>query len=232
MLPFLPMKYYPVCLRVRDRACVVVGGGLVGERKAVSLLEAAARVTVVSPALTPVLAAHAARGRLVHQARRYLRGDLRGCLLAFAATGDEAVDREMAREAEAEGVLLNVADVPALCGFIMPSMLVRGDLMVAVSTSGGSPALAGRLRREIDQVLGPEYEQALEVLARLRERLQAACLPAVERQALLAGLVDSELLDCLRNHDAAAADRVLARFAGSDVSLATLGIGSNDGPLG
>lgn len=224
MLACPPMKWYPVFLRVEERACLVVGGGPVAERKVESLLAAGAQVTVVTPALTPSLAALVAAGTVTHRPRPYRPGDLQGFLLAFAATGDPEADAEIAREAEHEGVLLNVVDTPPLCSFISPSILVRGDLLVAVSTGGASPALAGRMRRDIDARLGPEYDRALDLLARLRHRLQDASLASAERQRILTGLVNSELLECLRSRDTAAVDRVLARIAGDGISLATLGV--------
>ncbi len=224
------MKYYPIFLRVEGRPCVVIGGGEVAARKVASLCQAGARVTVVSPALDPELAAGAARGDLHHVARPYRRGDLRGAFLAYAATDDEAAHAAIAAEAEAEGVLLNIVDRPRWCGFIVPSMLVRGDLTVAVSTSGASPALARRVRQDIESALGPEYTRALTVLARLREHLRAQSLSSAERQRILTDLVDSELLDCLRTPDAAAVDRLLARHAGVGVSLSSLGASLTDAP--
>lgn len=218
------MKYYPLSLRVADRRCVVIGGGQVAERKVGSLLAAHARVAVISPVLTAGLAALAARGEIEHAARPYRPGDLRGALLAYAATDDETLHAAIAAEAETAGVLLNVVDRPRWCTFIVPSILSRGDLTVAVSTGGGSPALARRVREEIEHALGPEYERALDVLSRLRRYLQAQPLSADERQRILTGLVASDLLERLREPDAGAVDRLLAEHAGRDVSVASLGV--------
>jgi precorrin-2 dehydrogenase/sirohydrochlorin ferrochelatase len=217
------MKYYPVSLRVAGRRCVVVGGGAVAERKVRSLLDAGARVAVVAPRLSAGLAELAAQGAIEHSARGYQRGDLGGALLAYAATDDEPLHAEIADEAEAASVLLNVVDRPRWCSFIVPSIMRRGDLTVAVSTAGGSPALARRVRTDIERALGPEYERALDVLARLRRHLQSQALSAEERQRILTGLVASDLLDRLREPDAGAVDRLLAEHAGRDVSLAALG---------
>ena len=217
------MKFYPVFLRVQDRRCVVIGGGAVAERKVRSLLAAGACVAVVSPTLNPGLAALAAAGAIEHAPRRYRAGDLAGARLAYAATDDEVLHAAIAAEAEAAGVLLNVVDRPRWCSFIVPSIMRRGDLTVAVSTAGGSPALAKRVRADIEHALGPEYERALDVLARLRRHLQNQSLSADERQRILTGLVASDLLDRLREPDAGAVDRLLAEHAGRDVSLAALG---------
>jgi precorrin-2 dehydrogenase/sirohydrochlorin ferrochelatase len=217
------MKYYPVFLRVAGRRCVVIGGGEVAQRKVESLLLAGACVAVVSPTLTSGLRSLAADGKIEHVARPYRSGDLSGVLLAYAATDDEALHGAIAAEAETAGVLLNVVDRPRWCGFIVPSILRRGDLTVAVSTAGGSPALARRVREDIEHALGPEYERALDVLARLRRHLQAQSLSSAERQRILSGLVASDLLERLREPDAAGVDRLLAEHAGREVSLASLG---------
>ena len=217
------MKYYPVFLRVAGRRCVVIGGGTIATRKVESLLAAGAGVAVISPSLTADLTARAARGEIEHVARTYRPGDLAGAMLAYAATDDETVHAAVACEAEAAGVLLNVVDRPQLCTFIAPSILRRGDLTVAVSTSGGSPALARRVREDLERSLGPEYERALDVLGRLRRHLQTRAVSSAERQRILTGLVGSDLLDRLRAPDADAVDRLLAEYAGNDVSLASLG---------
>ena len=217
------MAYYPVFLRLGGERCVVIGGGEVAERKVDSLLAAGARVTVVAPSLTPGLAERLARGEIVHFHRPYQAGDLDGAVLAYAATDDEALHAELAAAAASAGVMLNVVDRPQWCSFIVPAVLRRGELAVAVSTGGGSPALAVRVRDDIARQLGPEYERALEVLARLREHLQSQSMSSDERQRILRGLVASQLLDCLRRPDADAVDRLLAEHAGAEVSLASLG---------
>jgi precorrin-2 dehydrogenase/sirohydrochlorin ferrochelatase len=217
------MKYYPIFLRVEGRACIVVGGGSVAERKVASLRQAGAQVTVVSPRLTASLAARAESGEIGHRARCYQTGDLKGAFLAYAATNDEDVHAAVAREAEELGVPLNVVDRPRWCSFIVPAVMARGDLMVAVSTSGGSPALARRVRQDIERALGPEYERALAVLACLRRHLEGRGLSADERRRILTGLVQSELLECLSEPDSDAVDRLLARYAGEGVSLARIG---------
>lgn len=217
------MTYYPVFLRLGGERCVVIGGGEVAERKVESLLGAGARVTVVAPTLTPGLAEWAARAEITHHARPYRDGDLAGARLAYAATDDEALHAELARAAAAAGVWLNVVDRPPWCSFIVPSILRRGGLTVAVSTGGGSPALARRAREAIGEALGPEWERALEVLARLRRHLQERRLSSDERQRILKGLVASDLLARLRQPDRAAVDRLLAEHVGADVSLASLG---------
>jgi precorrin-2 dehydrogenase/sirohydrochlorin ferrochelatase len=177
----------------------------------------------VSPSLIDGLAARAAAGEIEHAARPYRRGDVAGAALAYAATDDDALHAVIARDAEAAGVLLNVVDRPQWCSFIVPSVLRRGDLTVAVSTGGGSPALARQVRCDLERLLGPEYGRAVEVLARLRRHLRAQPLSPARRRRILTGLVASDLLDQLREPDAAAVDRLLAEHVGHGVSLASLG---------
>src|SRR5581483_10147284 len=157
------MRYYPVLLDLAGRPCVVVGGGAVAEGKVPPLVAAGARVTVIAPALTPALAAQQRAGRFTHLARAYRPGDLAGAFLVIGATGDPEVNRAVHAEATERGALINVVDDPPHCGFILPSVLRRGDLVVAVSTSGSAPALAVRLRERLERELGDEYARFLEL---------------------------------------------------------------------
>jgi siroheme synthase-like protein len=174
--------YFPVLLDLRDRRCLVVGGGPVGERRAVALLECGARVVLVSPALTPTLAALVAAGRLEHRARRFFRGDVRGCVLAVAASGRADVDRAVAAAARARRVLVNAVDRPACCDVILPSVLRRGELQIAVSTGGRSPALAREIRRRLEPLFGEEYAALVEQAGRERARAREAA-PTAEVRA-------------------------------------------------
>jgi precorrin-2 dehydrogenase/sirohydrochlorin ferrochelatase len=155
------MAYYPLCLEMAGRRCLVVGGGPVAERKVAGLLEAGARLTVVSPAVTARLAdwARAERIRLI--GREYAASDLVGHSVVFVATDDGRVNADVARDARAAGVLVNAADDPAHCDFILPAVLRRGELTVAVSTGGASPALARTVRDELDAYLDREDYAAL-----------------------------------------------------------------------
>jgi precorrin-2 dehydrogenase len=173
--------YFPVFLDLRGRRCVVVGGGEIGERKTRALLDCGARVTVVSPSLTPGLAALAAGGRLTHRARPFLRSDLRGCALAVAATGNLRVDRVVAAAARRWRALVNVVDRPAHCNFIVPSVLRRGELQIAVSTGGRSPAIAREIRRRLERLFGPEYGELVARAGMARRRARAKARTAAER---------------------------------------------------
>ena len=195
------MAYIPIFLDVTGRECVVVGGGEVAARKVESLLEAGARVTVVSPRLSPTLESLADNGSMTHIARDYQRGDIRGCVLVYAATDDPKLHRELAAEARALGIPVNVVDVPELCTFIAPAVVKRGALQIAISTGGASPAFAARLRRELQDQLGTEYARTLEVFRAARRRLHADEIDPAERMRRLKDLANSALPNAIAAGD-------------------------------
>ena len=162
--------YFAAFLDLRGRRCLVVGGGAIGERKVRALLACGARVVVVSPTLTPALSALVAAGGLAHHARAFRRGDVRGCALVIAATGRTGVDRAVAAAARAHRALVNVVDRPARCDVIMPSVLRRGELQIAVSTGGRSPALAREIRRSLEPLFPATTAQIVERAGQQRAR--------------------------------------------------------------
>jgi siroheme synthase-like protein len=218
------VRYHPVHVDLRGRPCVVVGGGEEAERKVAALLAAGARVTVIDPRPTAGLAALAETRAVEHRARPYRRGDLAGATLAYAVVTDETLAAALAAEAAEAGVWLNVVDRPRHSTFISPAVAIRGPVTVAVSTGGASPALAKRLRDELERAVGPEWGLAAEILGRLRPIVAAAEPEAGRRARVFAALAGAPLLDALRAGDAAAVDALLARVVGAGTTLATLGI--------
>lgn len=186
-------RMHPIFLDLRDRPVVVIGGGEVAERKIAALLESGARVTVISPAVTEGIRGHAEAGRLRVELRPYRAGDLRGARLAYAATGDAALNRAVREEADNAGVWLNVADEPALCDFFAPAVVRRGDLTIAIGTEGASPALAARLREHLEQNLGTQYADLVEKLGLIRARYRAAGRPLSEAREEIERLIDTVL---------------------------------------
>jgi len=175
--------YFAAFLDLRGRRCLVVGGGEIGERKARALLACGAQVTVVSPTATRGLAALALEGRIVERRRSFRRADLRGCALVVAATGDPAVDDVVAALARRARVLVNVVDRPESCDFILPSVLRRGELQIAVSTGGRSPALAREIRRRLEPLFGPEYAELVARTGQARRAARAAARTPAARLA-------------------------------------------------
>ena len=194
-------KFYPMMVDVAGKRCLVVGGGRVAERKVLSLVECGAEVEVVSPSTTARLAALASAGRLRLRRRPVRPTDLRGAFLVVMATDDAQVNREVAETVRSAGGLVNVADDPDACTFLVPSVVRRGDLTIAISTGGGSPALAKKLRQRLEQTIGPEYEAFLGALRTLRERARRAVADPEERQAIYRRAVDSDLFEQVARGD-------------------------------
>ncbi len=208
------MRCYPVCLNLQDRRCIVIGGGPVAEGKVQALLAAGAQATVISPRLNDGLRKLADQDRIVHVAREYRPGDLSGSFLAISATDDQAVNERVWQEANERGILINVVDAPARCTFIMPAVVRRGDLTVAISTGGKAPALAVRLREQLERLIGPEYAGFLELAGTLRLPLAKRFPDPAQRRALWYRLVDSDVLELLRRGDKAAARRRMTEITG------------------
>ncbi len=166
------MAYYPVFLDIEGKRCVVVGGGAVGLRKVRMLLDFGANVTVISPRLCSQLRELADEGRVDTVKREYETGDLEEVFLVVAATDDMAINTRVAEEAARKGKLINVVDMPRLSNFIVPSYLRRGDLTVAVSTNGKSPALARKIRTEMERHIGDEYAMLTSLIDEVRCQLR------------------------------------------------------------
>jgi uroporphyrin-III C-methyltransferase / precorrin-2 dehydrogenase / sirohydrochlorin ferrochelatase len=183
---------HPVFIDLAGVPVVVVGGGSVAERRIEALVQAGAKVTVVSPAVTEAVARWADSGRLTLQRRAYVSGDLRGARLAYAATSDDGVNRAVREEASAEAIWLNAVDQPDLCDFITPAVVRRGDLTLAVSTSGRCPGLARQIREDLERRYGPEYADMLDRLGELRRERKAsgtgATTASTEMDAILDGI--------------------------------------------
>lgn len=190
---------YPVNLVITGKLCVVIGGGDVAGRKARGLLEAGARVRVISPRLNEELAALVERGEVEWVARAYQTGDLCGALLVFAATDDPGVQQLIAREAARAGQLLNVVDDPQGCTFQVPAVARRGDLLLTVSTCGRSPAMAAMIRRRLEEEFGDEYLVLLELLSMLRPQIIAKGGSHRQKKALFQQILHPDMPDWIKN---------------------------------
>ena len=195
------MTFYPVFLNLRGRRAVVIGGGAVAEQKVLGLLGAGAHVTMVSPETTPRLADLAAAGGIELRRRPYRSGDLAGAWLAIAGTDDRGANARVWAEAEREGVLLNAVDDLDHCSFIAPAIHREGDITVAISTSGKSPALAARLRHRVARLVGPAEARLCDLLGALRPEVAARVPDARARTALWYRIVDSDVIEFVRRGD-------------------------------
>ena len=165
-------SYYPVFLDLKGRPCVIIGGGEVAERKISNLLDCQAKLTIISPEVTGPIHEMASRGELKWLPREYRDGDLKGVFLAIAATDLQRVNQAIAKEAANERVVLNVVDNTPLCTFIAPSIVKRGDVTVAVSTGGTSPALARKLRVSLERSEALQYAPLAGILSLARKELK------------------------------------------------------------
>lgn len=222
------MQHFPINLALSDRPVVVVGGGAVAARKCLRLLDAGARVTVIAPDLDGRLRSLRDDGKIVHLAREFAPGDLAGGMLAFAATDNPAVNRAVADEAKSRGIPANVADAPELGAFTLPAVLTRGGLQIAVSTGGTSPALARRIRDELEGHFGPEYETALILLGKVREKLLTEKGNSAYNKSLFTNLTGHDLPAMIRNRSTAEIDHLLTTLFGPGYTMAELGAGEKD----
>jgi precorrin-2 dehydrogenase / sirohydrochlorin ferrochelatase len=189
------MSLFPMFVKLRDRLCLVLGGGQIAESKIPGLLAAEAKVRVIAPEVTESLAAQAREGQIEWVRKTFETKDLSGAYLVVAATSAVEVNREIFREAEARGILCNAVDDPDYCHFYYPSVVRRGALQIAISTEGLSPALAQRLRRELEVQFGPEYEPWVKWLGAARKFLRAKNDDPQQTRQLLQQLASREMFD-------------------------------------
>ena len=192
------MQYYPVNLDIKKRKCLVVGGGRVGTRKVVTLLECGAKVTVVSPDVRKDLLELADRGVITLNQRLYRKSDLDGMFLVIGTTDDEELNHQISIAAEKLNMLCNIADRPKACNFILPSIVNRGDLTISISTAGKSPALAKKLRIELEEQFGNEYAELLRLMGAIRAKLLSQKHEPEAHRHLFEQLVSKRLLEMIR----------------------------------
>lgn len=186
--------WYPVMLNVSGKLCVVFGGGAVAERKIAGLLDAGARVRVVSPTLAPSLDKLASEGRVEWRRKLAEAKDCEGAVLVFAATDQPKVNRQMAAAARQFGIPANEADDGENSDFLVPAVLRRGDLVLAASASGAGPALSARIIRELADRYGPEYAEYAAALRGIRAAAKAQAADPEERRKLLAEAAKEDFL--------------------------------------
>ena len=196
------MAHYPINLDLKGRRCLVVGGGSVAERKVETLLEFGAEVTVISPELTPSLSQLASSSLIRHLPASYSSdlsdlSDLSDYVLVFAATDDHEVNKRVSADCQSRGILVNVVDDPELCTFFVPAIVQREDLIISISTSGRSPAMARWLRIRLEEALGPEYGQLAGILGDLRDEVKAKYRDPGDRTQAYLRILNSDILSLL-----------------------------------
>jgi precorrin-2 dehydrogenase/sirohydrochlorin ferrochelatase len=219
------MKYYPVFLNLEGKLCVVVGGGRVAERKVLGLLRAGAVVKVISPQLTKKLTKLKEQGKIIGHLRHWRSTDIKKACLVIAATNDYSVNEKIYQQAEKQKIPVNVVDDPKHSSFIVPSLVKKGEIILAISTSGKSPALARFLRQKLEKVIGPEYIFLGKFLGKLRKWLFSKKIDSRERQRIFSLLVGERSLDLIRQKKRREWERHLRSTIGNDFSLKKLGMG-------
>ena len=204
--------YYPLFADLSGRRCVVVGGGLVAQRKVTTLLSYGASITLVSPVVTTRLSAYARAGKIRHVARRFQPADLRGAWLVYAATDDQAINQLVFRSATAQRIFTNVVDQTPLCSFIAPAIARCGPVTVAVSTSGASPSLAKRIRDDVERTLEDGYLPMAQLLKSLRGVAKRALPKYDDRKRYFNRLVSGETFTLVRRGKINAAKRAALRL--------------------
>lgn len=211
------MKYYPIFMDVTARDCLVVGGGEVGYRKAVGLFRSNARVRVVSKAFFPKFATNSG---ISLTCKSYEASDMGNAFLVFAATNNRALNEQIQADAKGRGILCNVVDAPS--DFILPSVVERGDLVCAVSTSGSSPALAKKIRRDLEQMFGPEYGDFLVLMGNIRKKLLEGGHDPKAHKKIFTALVEKKIPDLIAAGDELNIDAVLFELLGPGVDYKSL----------
>jgi precorrin-2 dehydrogenase/sirohydrochlorin ferrochelatase len=216
------MKYYPIHLDIKNRNCLIVGGGAVGTRKVNTLLECGAHVTVISPDPTPHLTRLASKGSITLKKRAYRSDDLAGMFLVIGATDDETLNRQISEDAERAQILCNIADRPEVCNFILPSIVRRGDLVITISTSGKSPALAKHLRQKLETQFGREYADFLVLMGAIRQKLLNQAHEPEAHKALFNQLIDSDLIQLMQAGKTEEINSLLYKILGKGYKIETL----------
>jgi precorrin-2 dehydrogenase/sirohydrochlorin ferrochelatase len=195
------MRYYPVNLDILNRKCLVVGGGSVSTRKVMTLLECGAVVTVVSPDVAEELLELAEKKMIELKRRPYESSDIDGMFLVIGATDNEELNRQINKDAEHQNKLCNIADRPEVCNFILPSIVNRGNLVIAISTSGKSPAFAKKMRQDLEKEFGEEYDEFLQLMGAIRKKALSEKHEPEAHKHLFEQLINRGLIDMIRNHD-------------------------------
>lgn len=216
------MRYYPVNLDVLNRNCLVVGGGAVATRKVMTLLKCGARVTVVSPDTGGDLRELAQDEAIVLKTRRYQRSDVNDMFLVIGATDDKELNHQIFKDAEALGKLCNIADLPEACNFILPSVVHQGDLVIAISTSGKSPAFAKQLRKDLEKRFGKEYADFLQLMGAVREKLVGSEYNPEDHKMKFENLIHKGLINLIKNQQIDAIDALLKEVLGKGYDYQSL----------
>lgn len=213
------MSYYPIFLELEGKIALVIGGGRVSERKIQTLLSYGASIDIVSKQLTDKLKELVEVGKIRHLGEEFREAYLDNAFLVVAATDDKLLNHKVSERARERGLLVNAVDQPGDCNFIVPSVVKRGDLLIAISTSGKSPALSKKIRRGLEGQFGREYETFITLMGRVRKQILSKGFSQKENHRIFHEIVDSEILDALARNDLESVEYILGQILpeGSDI---------------
>jgi len=203
--------YYPIFLDVENRDVVIIGGGNVCARKAETMLRYGANVTVVSPDFTDEIETWAREGTIRIKRKEYDESDLDGASIVIASTDDESVNGRIARDCRRRRIPVNVVDVTHLCEFIVPAIIEKGSIQLAVSTGGKSPALARTLKEDLQRLVGPEYAEVNDLLGELRPSAKKVLPTDADRKRFFDGILARGILQMIREGKRKEAYETVAR---------------------
>jgi precorrin-2 dehydrogenase/sirohydrochlorin ferrochelatase len=215
------MKYYPIFLDINGKDCLVVGGGNVGARKAATLEKCGAKVTVISDRFSPKFDALKPT-TICLEKKEYEKEDVKGMFLVFAATNNADLNQEIKNDASRLNILCNIADAPDTSDFLLASIVDRGDLIVAVSTSGSSPAMAKKIRQDLENQFDFEYAQLLCLMGNIRKKLLSSGHAPNENKAIFQTLIEKGMLELMKANDEKKIKAVLCDVLGRKYSYQDL----------
>jgi precorrin-2 dehydrogenase / sirohydrochlorin ferrochelatase len=215
----MAVKYYPISLDITNKRCIVVGGGDVAERKVQRILDCGALVTVIGKTISPGLESMKRNGRIDHIDDEYNDAYIHDAFLVIGATDRDNINADIAKIGRNKGILVNIVDDPDKCDFILPSLFQQGDLMIAISTGGKSPALAKKLRQEMEGIYGPEYHTLLDILGKLRERIMTRGHSSDDNKQIFESIVNSDILHFIKEKDWGRVKKIIHDAANEDIEV-------------
>ncbi|MBT0664057.1 bifunctional precorrin-2 dehydrogenase/sirohydrochlorin ferrochelatase [Geobacter pelophilus] len=218
------MPQLTIAINLQGKSAVVVGGGKVATRKCLPLIRCKAKVTVIAPSLAACLQRLVRYGMVNYLAKGYSEGDLAGAAVAFAATDRPETNRQVAREAEASGIPVNVTDAPELSSFNSPAVVRRGDLTIAVTTNGKAPALSRKIRKQLATTYGREYAETAALMGKVREKLLTQNDNHRYNKQILSSLANSPIPELFRNGLLREVEHLLLELCGPGFTLNDLGM--------
>jgi precorrin-2 dehydrogenase len=216
------MPLYPLNLKIQNKCCLIVGGGEVAARKIEPLLVCGAKVKVVSPTVCDTIRSLVESERIEWRERGYRKGDVKGAFLVFAATDNSEVQNQVIEEARLHDILLNCADIPDACSFQVPAVVRQGGLLLAVSTTGASPALSAWIRKRLSLEYGVEYGLLVDLFASIRAEVLNDGSSSGSHKRVFEKILETDILACLRNRDWPALQAELALCLPKSIDIPAL----------